>query len=340
MCEGCVVAFRGMDAPSFRQRIAIALVAVFAIVLSGCGDEKKTVETTTTTTLESTRQIPPGTFPDGSSVRAIQEKGEITIGVPFAQPPFGEKNAQGVPEGFDIEIAKLVTQGIFGGTVDEVTTKIKFVDAVSANRELFLKDGTVDLIVSTYGVTDMRKTYVDFAGPYLVATGDVMVRSEENAIAGVSDLNGKPVCTKTGSTYAQALRTQAPDASLIERENLRQCQTALESGEVVAVANDHIILSGLVQASGKRFKVLNATLTTDPYGIGVKKGDDVMRNYVNERLIHTQQTGDWANAFATTIGRLEVATPTPPTIETTTTTTTTTAAPVPAESTSTTPPAG
>ena len=92
----------------------------------------------------------------------------------FDQPGFGLKNpTTGEVEGFDVEIAKLIVAAIG----DDV--KIEFVESVSKNREPFIQDGTVDMVVATYTINDTRKQVVDFAGPYFVAEQDIMVKADD-----------------------------------------------------------------------------------------------------------------------------------------------------------------
>jgi glutamate transport system substrate-binding protein len=43
------------------------------------------------------------------------------------------------------------------------------VETVSANREPFIQNGQVDIVVATYTINDKRKEVVSFAGPYYMA---------------------------------------------------------------------------------------------------------------------------------------------------------------------------
>ena len=61
-----------------------------------------------------------------------------------------------------------------------------------------LENGDVDLVVSTFSITDDRKKQVDFAGPYFVAHQDLLVRRNEDRITGPDTLNGKVLCSVTG----------------------------------------------------------------------------------------------------------------------------------------------
>ena len=66
------------------------------------------------------------------------------------------------------------------------------------NRESLLTSGEVDLILSTYSITDERKQKVDFAGPYFEAHQDLLVRRNEEEITGPETLNGRVLCSVAG----------------------------------------------------------------------------------------------------------------------------------------------
>nr|BFE68643.1 hypothetical protein GCM10020092_019440 [Actinoplanes digitatis] len=66
--------------------------------------------------------------------------------------------------GFDIEIAKIIAKGL---GVPE--SGIEYKTTVSSNREPFIQQGQVDVVVATYTINDERKKVVNFGGPYYVA---------------------------------------------------------------------------------------------------------------------------------------------------------------------------
>ncbi|MFN2609243.1 MAG: glutamate ABC transporter substrate-binding protein [Acidimicrobiales bacterium] len=300
-----------MRNPLTRRRLAVpvALVAV-ALVAAACGSSKKAA--TTATTAVST----PPTFAPGSTMAAVAAKGKLVVGTKFDQPGFGQKNpTTGQVEGFDVEIAKLIAVGIFGGTTASVTSKIDFQEAVSKNREPFLQNGTVDMVVATYTISDARKQVVDFAGPYYVTHQDIMVKANDTSIKSVADLNGKKVCSGQGSTSATNLQAKAPQAQLTLFGTYSECASALTDGRVQAVSTDAPILAGLVQQSQGAFKLVKSTFSDEPYGIGIKKGDDAFRSFINDRLEKIYASGEWATAFANTLGKLGLETPQPPAVD-------------------------
>jgi glutamate transport system substrate-binding protein len=106
----------------------------------------------------------------------------------------------------------------------------------------------------------------------------------------------------------------APQADLTLFDQYSDCVQALRDGRVQSVTTDNSILLGFVAASPTEFKIVNNKFTDEPYGIGVKRGDDAFRTFINDRLEATYGNGQWAKAFGDTLGKLGIQVPTPPTV--------------------------
>jgi glutamate transport system substrate-binding protein len=142
-----------------------------------------------------------------------------------------------------------------------------------------------------------------------------MVKADDTSIKSVADLNGKAVCSVTGSTSAKNLAAKAPQSQPTLFDTYSQCAEAMTDGRVVAVTTDSPILAGLVHDSEGKFKLVEAPFSDEPYGIGVKKADDAFRTFVNDQLEAIFANGKWADAFSKTLGAIGLKTPTPPTID-------------------------
>jgi glutamate transport system substrate-binding protein len=293
-------------------RLMAASLAAVALVATACGDsdDDGTVSPGGQST-ETTAGRP--SFAAGSTMANLQNKGKIVIGVKFDQPGLGQKNpVTNKVEGFDVEIAKQVALGIFGGNINDIESKIEFRESITANREVFLENGTVDMVVATYTINDARKQRIDFAGPYYVAGQDIMVKANDNTIKGVNDLAGKKTCSVRNSTPAKNIQDRVPTADLTLFDQYSDCVQALRDNRVQSVTTDNSILLGFVAASPTDFKIVGNKFTDEPYGIGVKRGDDAFRNYINDRLEAIYANGEWAKLFQATLGKLGIPTPTPP----------------------------
>ncbi|MFI7409830.1 glutamate ABC transporter substrate-binding protein [Streptomyces sp. NPDC049627] len=223
----------------------------------------------------------------------------IKIGIKYDQPGLGLKEPGGKFSGFDVDVATYVAKEL-GYKPDQ----IEFVETKSADRENALARGDVKFIAATYSITDERKQKVDFAGPYLLAHQDLLVKADSK-ISKATDLNGEDLCSVTGSTSAQNVKKDfAPKANLQERSGYSECISSLQSGAVDALTTDDSILAGFAaqeQYKGQ-FKLAGLKLSNENYGIGVKKGDTETVNKINAALEKMVKDGAWEKAVKDNFG--------------------------------------
>jgi glutamate transport system substrate-binding protein len=297
-----------------RSRFFLAAVlAALALALAACGSSGSGLGSGPGAGTGSTgyRIGKAATLPASPTLDAIQKRGKIIVGTKFDQPLFGLQNpTTNRVEGFDAEIARILAIRIFGDA-----SKVQFTEAVSKNREPFIQQGKVDVVIGTYTITDKRKKLVDFAGPYYIAGQDIMVKSDNTTIRSVTDLAGKKVCTVSGSTSEANLTRLVPTARPLLLDTYSACGEALNDGRVDAVTTDNAVLSGLVSQSSGAYKLVEKPFTNEPYGVGLKKGDTAFRTFVNDTLATAFANGDWAKAFQSTVGAVQKTTPTPPAID-------------------------
>jgi glutamate transport system substrate-binding protein len=288
-----------------------AAFAAFGVVLAGCSSE---AGNQAGTAAENTSAVATDVqFDAGTTMAELNAAGAITIGTKFDQPGFGLLNpTTKAPEGFDVEMGKLIAAKL-GIPADGIT----WTETVSANRESFIQNGQVDLVVATYTINDKRKEVVDFAGPYYEAGQDIMVaKGNPEKIEGPDDLAGKNVCSVEGSTPAENIRTKYPQAQLTLFDVYSKCADALTNGQVDAVTTDNVILTGLVAGNPDGFQLVGNPFTKEPYGIGLAKGDDAFRAFINDTLQESFDDGSWADAWDATAGAISgTEAPKPPTID-------------------------
>ncbi|MFI0515948.1 glutamate ABC transporter substrate-binding protein [Streptomyces sp. WSLK1-5] len=224
---------------------------------------------------------------------------KIKIGIKYDQPGLGLKKPDGSFSGFDVDVATYVAKQL-GYKPDQ----IEFVETKSADRENALSRGDVKMIAATYSITDERKQKVDFAGPYLLAHQDLLVK-KDSKISEATDLNGEKLCSVTGSTSAQNVKDDfAPKAQLKQYGGYSECIAGLQSGAVDAVTTDDSILAGFASQDKYKgqFKLAGLKLSNENYGIGVKKGDTATLNKINAALGKMVSDGSWQKAVDANFG--------------------------------------
>jgi glutamate transport system substrate-binding protein len=286
----------------FTKAKAVAALMLLALSLAACGDDDEGEEA-------AVQDNP--TFEAGTTMDRLSKAGKVTIGVKYDQPGIGflEPGAD-EPSGIDIEMAKIIAAelGIEG---DGITWK----ETVSDNREPFIQNGTVDLVLASYSITDERRGVVSQAGPYYVTGQQLLVREEDKGrITGPDALEGVKVCSVTGSTSIETV-TKEYDAKPVPFDTYSDCVTQLQNGSVGAVTTDGAILLGYAAQAPDELEVVGPEFSEERYGIGFKKGDTAMCQFVNDTVQASFDNGEWAKAFEATLGQSGVETPEPPKLD-------------------------
>jgi glutamate transport system substrate-binding protein len=285
-----------------RKVKAVAVAMLFALTLAACGDDDEGAQV-------AVEDNP--TFEAGTTMERLSKAGKVTIGVKFDQPGIGflEPGADD-PSGIDIEMAKIIAAEL-GIEPDGITWK----ETVSDNREPFIQNGTVDLVLASYSITDERREVVGQAGPYYVTGQQLLVREEDKEkITGPDTLEGVKVCSVTGSTSIETV-TKEYDARPVPFDTYSDCVTQLQNGSVDAVTTDGAILLGYAAQAPDELEVVGEAFSEERYGVGFKHGDDAMCQFVTETLQGAIDNGDWAKAFEATLGQSGVETPEPPKLD-------------------------
>jgi glutamate transport system substrate-binding protein len=237
-----------------------------------------------------------GSTPGGGGGNTASGGGEsVKVGIKFDQPGLGLKEGS-TYSGFDVDVANYIAK--------ELNYTPSFVEAVSSQRETLIKSGQVKYIVGTYSITDTRKKDVDFAGPYFIAGQDLLIRADDTSITGPDSLNGKKLCSVTGSTSAANVKKKVPGVNLQEYNTYTLCVDALKAKNVDALTTDNTILAGYAaQAANKgKLKVVGQTFSTENYGVGLQKGDTALCQKITDALTKFISSGEWQKSVDKNLG--------------------------------------
>ncbi|MEV4760245.1 glutamate ABC transporter substrate-binding protein [Micromonospora sp. NPDC049559] len=274
-----------------KRVAALAAVAALSIGMAACGDNG-----------DGGGAGEAKSFAAGSTMEKLNKAQKIRVGTKFDQPGFGQKGLSGKPEGFDVEIAKIIAKDL---GIPE--SKIEWVEAPSKVREDVIEQDKVDMVVATYTINDKRKERIAFAGPYYEAGQNIMVRKDDSSITGPDSFadGTKKVCSVTGSTPAEEIKKHVKDVAsqVVLFDTYDKCRDALKGKQVDAVTTDNVILLGYIAKDEASFKMAGDNFTKEPYGIGVKKDDTAFRNFINDTLEKSFSDGSWKKAWDDTAGK-------------------------------------
>ncbi len=218
------------------------------------------------------------------TVDEIISRGTINIGVLVDLPPYGLLNDKQEPDGYDIEVAKLL--GSYMGV------KVNLVPLTSPNRIPFLVTNKVDLIVATFGITPERAKQVMFSIPYS-AIENVVFAPKDRAIKTLDDLKGLRVGVPRGTVQDVLLTKRFGSAIKISRfDDDPSTYQALIAGQVDAVAE-----TGL---TGDQFYARNPDanierkfiLLQQPNGITMRANQWNLHQWVNTFVYFTKNNGE------------------------------------------------
>ena len=233
---------------------------------------------------------------DGGLLGQI-EAGNVTLGTKYDQPGLGLREADGSMTGLDVDVITYVVNHIAdenGWEHPEITWR----ETPSAQRETVLQNGEVAAIAATYSINKSRSEAVDFGGPYLLTHQALLVRSDDSEITGLESLDGRILCSVTGSTPAQKVKDTLPGVQLQEYDTYSSCVEALRNGNVDALTTDATILGGYSAQSPGDFKVVELKkdgeeFTNEHYGVGLKKEDPGALEAVNKALDELYSDGSF-----------------------------------------------
>lgn len=226
----------------------------------------------------------------------------ITIGVKYDQPGLGLLDGDS-PVGFDVDVATYIA-GELGYEPDQ----IEWAEAASANRESFLQQGTVDMVVATYSITEERSAVVDFAGPYYVAQQDILVDAGNEDIQSPEDLEGRVLCSASGSRSAHNIvDDMGIDAELREAGNYSECLSLLGNGAVDAVSTDNVILAGFAAQDPDSYRMVNNPFGEERLGVGLPQGSTERCEEVNAAITKMWEEGAATDSLEEAFGVTDFA---------------------------------
>jgi glutamate transport system substrate-binding protein len=141
-----------------------------------------------------------------------------------------------------------------------------------------------------------------------------MVKKDDTTITGPESLRAAKakVCSVTGSTPAANIAKYVDPANIVLFDVYSKCADSLRNGQVQAVTTDNVILLGLIDTSQGAFRLVGKTFTTEPYGIGITKGDVKFCQFIDKALQDAVTDGSYERAWKNTAGKVEPKVPTLP----------------------------
>lgn len=250
-----------------KKKIALLLALCMAFGLTACGAKEE-----------------PAVAPvegDGTT---------FTVGFDAEFPPYGYRDDNGEYVGFDLDLAQEVCNRR-GWTL--VKQPIDW-DA----KDMELSSGSIDCIWNGFTINGREDDYT-WSVPY-VDNSQVFVVAENSGIATKADLAGKIVGVQKDSAALAALEDEenqenldlaASFADMVQYADYNTGFMDLESGAIDALAMDIGVAAYQIGQRDGGYVILEEELALEQYGVGFLKGNDDLKNQVEETLMEMVEDG-------------------------------------------------
>ena len=204
----------------------------------------------------------------------IMKSGQIKVAIPTDYPPYGFVGTDMKPQGLDIEMAQLIGR--------KLGVKVELVTVTSANRIPYLQTGKADIVISTLGRNAERLKVIDFSRAYAPFFQGVFA-AKSLTIKDFADLAGKTIAVTRGAIEDEELVKVGPPGMQLKRfEDNAATIAAFMAGQTQVIATSVSVAGTIMQRSprlGTEYKLL---LKDSPNFIGIAKGENALRDKVNE----------------------------------------------------------
>ena len=214
----------------------------------------------------------------------IIERGKIAIAVPLDFAPFGSAGPDLQPQGYDIDMARLIAENL---EVD-----LELVPVTTTNRIPYLQTGKVDLVISCMGASPKRAKVVWFSAAYAPFFSGVFA-PEEVQISDYADLAGKTIGVTRGALEDLELTRRAPEDANIRRfEDNATTIASYLSGQVDVLVTGNTAAAQITKDNPDKSLKTKIVIKLSPCFVGMRKGESDLLHWVNVFILHKKLGGE------------------------------------------------
>lgn len=232
-------------------------------------------------------------LPQGSAtLENIRKRGKLVVGNKFSFQTFNFPNpATAKHEGYMADVSRALAKRMLG---DE--NKVEYRKTTDETRFDMLARNEIDVIIDLTPVSEEKLQHADFSEE-IFRSGSGLLVTKGSPIKRVADIRkGTRVLFVTENHDVEKLKAKAPEATYIGFPNSKEALAALKAGkgDVFTQVVTHLYRA----ASQDSGLVVIDRFTDKPYLIAFRKGDTVMRDYVNEFVRSMRSSGEFDRLFS------------------------------------------
>lgn len=216
----------------------------------------------------------------------------LGICVEGAYPPFSETAEDGSVVGFDVDIANALCAEM---DVECEMVKVDWDGIIPA-----LLERKCDAIVASMSITPERAQVIDFTDKYYNTPARLIAPEGTDLVDSSEGLAGKRIGVQRGSVHHGYVENAYPESELVLYGTQDEANLDLIAGRLDAVMADSVVLDlGFLQTpEGEDFAFfgtphLDPEYHGDGVGIGVRKGEDELREDLNGAIAAIRDSGKY-----------------------------------------------
>ena len=220
-----------------------------------------------------------------------QQQNSITVGFDNTFVPMGYEEKNGQYSGFDIDLAKLVSE--------KLGIQVHFQPIDWDMKETELQNGTIDAIWNGYSATDERREKVAFTIPYMQNT-QVIVSKKTSNIRSVEDMKDKVLGAQTGSSgyldfeaQPELLKNHVKNQDADQYQSFNEALIDLKNDRIDALLIDRVYANYYLASEGimDDYEIFPAGFESESFAVGVRKSDQTLQEQLNQAFVALYQEG-------------------------------------------------
>ncbi|AQR66008.1 amino acid ABC transporter substrate-binding protein [Aquaspirillum sp. LM1] len=236
------------------------------------------------------------------TLQKIKETGTINVGHRESSIPFSYLDGNQKPVGYSMDLCNKVVEAV-KKELKMPALVTKLTPVTSQTRIPLMTNGTIDLECGSTTNSLERQKQVAFGVTTFVSPVRMVVKAD-SGIKSLSDLNGKAVATTTGTTSDRYIKQnekgQSIDVKNVYGKDHAESFLMVETGRAAAFVMDEVLLAGFIASARnpKDFALAGPALSTEPYGIMLRKDDPQFKALVDKTLTDLMKSGEINKIYA------------------------------------------
>ncbi|HKL47615.1 MAG TPA: amino acid ABC transporter substrate-binding protein [Candidatus Izemoplasmatales bacterium] len=214
----------------------------------------------------------------------IEERGYFIVGLDDTFAPMGFRNNDGELVGFDVDLAKEVSE--------RLGVDVRFQPIDWDAKVLELNGGSIDMIWNGLTITDARQEEMLFSNAYIANTQMIMVQSGAN-IDVMNDLVDMRVGVQVSSAAEESVLANEINedfSELLKYDTYNLALLELENGTIDAVVVDEIMGRYIISQNPGTYQAATDNFGEEAYGVGFRLESEDIRDTINQVL--SEMIGD------------------------------------------------